>query len=151
MKPRLLLALPQLPQDPSSGAARSIRTAAEFACQAGFEVRGIGTTATELAQKTGAIPYLNSMGVEPRVCRVPGSAFRAVEYSQKGIHYTLLDTGNLGPERWERTHGRQFDKMFDRELETDIRRVAGRLAAPSACAAGALPHRVLRLQPWLFQ
>jgi hypothetical protein len=118
MPPRLLLALPQLPQDPSSGAARSVRTIAEFAQQAGFEVRCVATTATERAQKTGTVPYLKSMEIEPRAARVPGGAFRTFKFSHRGIHYTTLDTGNLRLDKWQNTHGRQFDKLFDYELET---------------------------------
>jgi len=118
MKPRLLLALPQLPQDPSSGAARSARTAAEFARQSGFDVRSIATTATERGQKTGAAPYLKSMGLDPRSSRVPGSIFRTLDYTHNGIHYSVLDTGTLQAHNWQKTHGRQFDKMFDYELQT---------------------------------
>ena len=118
MNPRLLLALPQLPQDPASGAARSARTAAEIACKCGFDVRCVATTATERAQKTATAEYLRSMEIEPRTGRVPGGSFRTFEYSDRGIHYTVIDTGNLRPGGWQDTHGRQFDKLFDRELET---------------------------------
>ncbi len=131
MKPRLLLSLPQLPQDPASGAARSARTAAEFAHRAGFEVRAVATTATERGQKTGAVPYLRSMEIEPRGGRVAGGPFRTLEYSHRGIHYTILDTGNLRLDKWQATHGRQFDKLFDHEMESfqpDILLTYGALA-----------------------
>lgn len=135
MKTRLLLALPQLPQDPSSGAARSARTAAEFAQDAGFEVRCVATTATERGQKAATAEYLKSMEIEPRVGRVPGGAFRTFEYSQHGIYYTLIDTGNLRLDKWQHTHGRQFDKLFDHELESfapDILLTYGALAGDVA-------------------
>ena len=118
MNPRLLLALPQLPQDPASGAARSARTAAEIAQTCGFDVRCLATTATERAQKTAPDAYLRSMEIEPRTSRVPGGGFRTFGFSNHGIHYTLLDTGNLRTGGWQQTHGRQFDKLFDREFET---------------------------------
>jgi hypothetical protein len=131
MKPRLLLSLPQLPQDPASGAARSARTAAEFAQRAGFEVRSVATTATERGQKANAVPYLRSMEIEPRAGRVAGGTFRTLEYFHRGIHYTILDTGNLRLDKWQATHGRQFDKLFDHELESfqpDILLTYGALA-----------------------
>lgn len=56
MKKRLLLALPQMPQDPASGAARTAQTACEMAAAAGWEVRAIGTTATERGMSAEALP-----------------------------------------------------------------------------------------------
>jgi hypothetical protein len=41
MKPRILMALPQMPQHPASGAARTAQTALEMAADAGFEVRAL--------------------------------------------------------------------------------------------------------------
>jgi len=40
---RILLALPQLPQDPASGAARSTRTMCEMLAAAGAEVHAVAT------------------------------------------------------------------------------------------------------------
>jgi glycosyltransferase involved in cell wall biosynthesis len=60
------------------------------------------------------------MGIDARHCRVHGGSFRTLEYSQNGVLYSILDTGDLRLSSWEKTHGRQFDKMFDHELETFI-------------------------------
>src|SRR3569833_3522922 len=131
MKPRLLLSLPQLPQDPASRTTRSARTAAEFAQRAGFEVRSVATTATERGQRTGAVPYLRSMEIEPHTDQKHGGTFLTLEYSHRCIHYTILDTGNLRLDKWQATHGRQFDKLFDHEMETfepDILLTYGALA-----------------------
>jgi len=46
---RLLLCLPQMPQDPASGAARSMRTICEMLAGSGWTVRVLATTATERA------------------------------------------------------------------------------------------------------
>ncbi|MBL8227656.1 MAG: glycosyltransferase [Bryobacterales bacterium] len=118
MKPRILLSLPQMPQDPASGAARNAQTAVEFAQESGFEVRAIGTTATERGQKQDALSYIKSLGVEVEVTPPGPRNRREYRFTQRGIPYTLLDTGRLSPLQWEQAHGRQFDLLFDRELET---------------------------------
>jgi len=118
MNPRILMALPQMPQDPASGAARSARTTAEIAAEAGFEVRALATTATERGAKTPPLEYLQSLGLEVNVTPPSNRNRREFRFTQRGIPYTLLDTGTFGVMKWEPPHGRQFDILFDRELET---------------------------------
>ena len=117
MKPRILMCLPQMPQDPASGAARTAQTALEMAAAGGFEVRAIGTTATERGSKTDPLEYLRGIDVDVDVRRATSSSFRELRFQQRGIHYTLLDTARFRVTNWEKTHGRQFDKLFDEELE----------------------------------
>lgn len=117
MSARILLVLPQMPQDPSSGAARTAQTAVEMAREAGWEVRALGTTATERALPVEAVPFFRSLGLEPEVRTVMGRGFREHRFAQRGIPYTLLETGRLGMGEWEKTHGRQFDRLFDEELK----------------------------------
>jgi hypothetical protein len=118
MKPRILMALPQMPQDPASGAARTAQTACEIAVQAGFEVHALGTTATERGWKADALEYLRAAGLDVHVTPAAGGHFRQYRFTQRGISYTLLDTGRFAMTKWEATHGRQFDRLFDEELET---------------------------------
>ncbi|MBS1830783.1 MAG: hypothetical protein JST93_36140 [Acidobacteria bacterium] len=113
MGPRILLLLPQLPQDPSSGAARTAQTAAEMAHESGFEVQALATTATERGNQTDPVAYLQSMGIEPEVRAASSKGSREFRFTQRGIPYTLLDTGRFGVLQWEKTHGRQFDRLFD--------------------------------------
>ncbi|MBI4909536.1 MAG: glycosyltransferase [Acidobacteria bacterium] len=117
MGPRILCVLPQMPQDPASGAARSVQTAFEMARDGGFEVRAIGTTATERGLKQDPIQFLRSSGIEPEVSSAALAGYRELQFEQRGIHYTLLDTGRFPVAGWQKTHGRQFDRLFDRELE----------------------------------
>jgi glycosyltransferase involved in cell wall biosynthesis len=117
MKPRILLALPQMPQDPASGAARTAQTAVEMALDGGFEVRALGTTATERGSKADPLTYLESIGLDVHVALPSNKNRREFRFMQRGIHYTLLDTGRQGVIRWEPSHGRQFDLLFDAELE----------------------------------
>jgi glycosyltransferase involved in cell wall biosynthesis len=117
MKPRILMAMPQMPQDPSSGAARTAQTAVEMALEGGFEVRALGTTATERGSKTDPLAYLQSVGLDVQVTPPSNKNRREFRFTQRGIPYTLLDTGRQGVINWEASHGRQYDLLFDAELE----------------------------------
>ena len=108
------MALPQMPQDPASGAARTAQTAVEMALDGGFEVRALGTTATERGSKADPLTYLQSIGLDVRVTLPTNKNRREFRFVQRGIHYTLLDTGRQGVIRWEASHGRQFDLLFAR-------------------------------------
>jgi glycosyltransferase involved in cell wall biosynthesis len=118
MKPRILMALPQMPQDPASGAARTAQTALEMAADAGFEVRALGTTSTERGSKTDPLTYLQSVGLEVDVKPPSNKNRREFRFTQRGIPYTLLDTGRLGVTKWGPSHDRQYDLLFDAELES---------------------------------
>jgi glycosyltransferase involved in cell wall biosynthesis len=118
MKPRILMALPQMPQDPASGAARTAQTALEMAAEAGFEVRALGTTATERGTKADPLNYLQSLGLEVQVKPASPQNRREFRFRQRGIPYTLMDTGRLGVVQWEAAHGRRFDQLFDAEIES---------------------------------
>jgi glycosyltransferase involved in cell wall biosynthesis len=117
---RLLLVLPQLPQDPASGAARSTRTMCEMLAAAGAEVRAVATTASERSGRADSTAYLRELGIEPRVH--PGHTAQRVrpeiEFVDRGIHYSLLDVGLRDMHAWQKVVGAQFDRIFDRELYT---------------------------------
>ncbi len=111
------MALPQMPQDPASGAARTAQTALEMAAEAGFEVRALGTTATERGTRADPVAYLESIGLS---VEASSKSPRELRFTQRGIPYTLLDTARFAVTRWETTHGRHFDRLFDYELETFV-------------------------------
>jgi glycosyltransferase involved in cell wall biosynthesis len=118
---RLLLVLPQLPQDPASGAARSTRTMCEMLASAGFEVHAVATTATERAVKSDVVSYLGTLGIKPSVERSTRGKTRArpeLHFDHRGVRYRLLDTGTRGMHAWQEILGRQFDQMFDDELHS---------------------------------
>lgn len=112
------MALPQMPQDPASGAARTAQTALEMARAGGFEVRALGTTATERGEKAEPLTYLRSMSLDVQVTPPSQVGRRELRFTQRGIAYTLLDTGKLPLTGWEATHGRQYDRLYDAELES---------------------------------
>jgi glycosyltransferase involved in cell wall biosynthesis len=116
MRPRLLLAIPQLPQDPTSGAARTAQTACEMAAAAGWDVRAIGPTATEGVTSVNAVDWLRSLQLDVRIDHGNPKNGRRIQFHQRGIDYTLIDTGNLSPQVWETKHSGEFDRLFEEEI-----------------------------------
>lgn len=115
----VLLLLSQLPQDPAGGAVRSLRTMCEMlAAAAGgeFRIAALGTTATD--QRTGldARALLTKQGVSAHE-EQPRDARPVLRFVQRGIEYTILDTGTLRSEEWHAPHGRQFDALLDTLLK----------------------------------
>ncbi len=119
--PRLLLVLPQLPQDPASGAARSMTSICELLAEAGWTVRALSTTLSESAAPKGARALLEGLGIA-----VDRQSRRGGEYH---YHHRGIDFRALALERtlrmhdWETRHGRRFDLAFGEELsafEPDI-------------------------------
>ncbi len=117
---RLLLVLPQLPQDPASGAARSTRTMCEMLAAAGAEVRAVATTASERHGRADSSAYLRELGIEVQLHRgrEAGRVRPELEFIDRGIHYHLLDVGPRDMHAWQKIVGLQFDRIFDRELHS---------------------------------
>lgn len=117
---RLLLALPQLPQDPASGAARSTRTMCEMLAAAGAQIRAVATTASERAGRTDSASFLRELGIQPTIH--PGHTSNRLrpelEFDDRGIHYRLLDVGPRDMHAWQKVIGTQFDRIFDQELHS---------------------------------
>jgi len=115
---RLLLVLPQMPQDPASGAARSVRTICEMLAGAGFTVRALATTATERGGQADPVEYLRAAGLDVTV--IPGHTKERtrpeLRFRKRGIDYHLLHVGNRRVLGWEAVCGRQFDQLFDETL-----------------------------------
>ena len=93
---RLLLVLPQLPQDPSSGAARSMCSVCEILARAGWEVRVVATTATENDAPIAAPDFLRSLGYAVKVVPPNRTIYRhdraVLEFSDDaGIAFRLLE------------------------------------------------------------
>lgn len=119
--PRLLLLLPQLPQDPASGAARSMRTISELLAGAGWSVRSLATTASESAIPVAAREHLQSIGLAVTL-RPPNRAVYKHDRpvlectDARGIPYQLLETGAHSMVSWPEEHGSQFNRLYQREL-----------------------------------
>lgn len=107
-----------MPQDPSSGAARSLTTISEMLAQAGFAVHAVGTTATEAGIHVEPLAYLRGLGCDIHVThgRTARRVRSEVEFARRGIHYRLVDVGRRRVLEWEHICGRQFDLAFDDEL-----------------------------------
>lgn len=119
--PRLLLLLPQLPQDPASGAARSMRTICAFLAHAGWEVRALATTATESAAPPPTHEFLQAAGLTAHVRPPNRSVYRrdrpVFEFTDPaGIAYRLIDTANHRAFAADEEHRAQFNRLYHREL-----------------------------------
>ena len=119
--PRLLLVLPQLPQDPASGAARSVRTMCEMLAAAGWSVRALAVTANEAATPIAAADYLRNTGLDVMALPPNRAVYKhdrqVLEFTDlRGINYQLLDTGKLAATKWQDKHGTQFNRLYQREL-----------------------------------
>jgi glycosyltransferase involved in cell wall biosynthesis len=115
---RILLVIPQMPQDPSSGAARSLTTICEMLAESGFLVRALGTTGTESGSHLDPLAHLRDLGCQVHVAagRTGNRIRPELEFTRRGIGYRLLDIGRKTLTHWEQTCGRQFDLAFDDEL-----------------------------------
>src|SRR5581483_1725066 len=111
--PRVLLVLPQLPQDPAAGAARSLTTICEMLAACGFKVRALAVTASEDKTAKDIRPLLNGLGIEFSI-----QHRKRPEYSfeNRGIHYRIIDVAGLSPIEWQKVFSRHFDAAFDDEL-----------------------------------
>lgn len=111
---RVLLVLPELPQSPTSGAARSLTTICEILASAGLAVRCLAVTATELAGKLNVKKHLQALGVRLRASGQRRN--RELVFNSGGIDFRLLQVGEHSPATWNPEHGAQFDLLFDDEL-----------------------------------
>jgi glycosyltransferase involved in cell wall biosynthesis len=102
----------QLPQEPSSGAARSMRTICELLALGGWRVQVIGTTATEGDVRLDARDWLRSGGIDPEVHAGPQSS-RVFRFRDREVDYVLLDAGAVDAAGAEQRAGDAFDQLFD--------------------------------------
>jgi len=104
---RLLVLLPQLPDDPASGAARTVTTIAGLMASAGHEVESIATSANEGHNRMtleAALAHLGA-GATSR-----GSGMR---FSRRDVHYTLLDAGGAGIAAAMTALADRYDRLVD--------------------------------------
>lgn len=108
-----------MPQDPASGAARSLKTISEMLFDAGFQVRALGTTASESGTRSDAVSFLKSTGLTIASERSRAKHAHRPEhhFQQRGISYRLLDVAGKTFVQWPTLYGKQFDLMFDDELD----------------------------------
>jgi glycosyltransferase involved in cell wall biosynthesis len=111
-KASILVTFTQLPQEPSSGAARSIRTICEFLGAGGWRVQVLGVTATEGAIRLDAQDWLRGCGIAAEVGVGPQSS-RVFQFHDRGVDYVLLDVGSVHVLEAPQRPGDAFDKLFD--------------------------------------
>jgi len=116
----VLLLLNQLPFDPTSGAARNVRSQCEVLASAGFEVHALATTATESATALDAREVMRAEGIEPIVERDAALGADVMRFTHRAVRYTVLDVRISDPQAWEPRMGRAFDELLRRELESFV-------------------------------
>lgn len=113
--PRILLALPQFPHDPASGAARTATTIGEMLAAAAFPVRSLATTASEGDLAIDPYRLLADAGTVVRVKTESGKA-NLIRFTFRGVEHVLMDTNGCEPTNWQKTYGSQYDSLFEEEL-----------------------------------
>jgi glycosyltransferase involved in cell wall biosynthesis len=114
---RILLLLNQVPQDPNSGAAHSMRSTSEFLAINNVEINALATTATERTKDADHDGILRQiLPLDTARVQIEGGIHQALHFSAAGVRYHLLDTGNASPNEWENSHGQTFDNLFDKIL-----------------------------------
>jgi glycosyltransferase involved in cell wall biosynthesis len=90
----------------------------EMLAAAGAEVRAVATTASERHGRADSAAYLRELGIQPEVhrAREEGRVRPEIEFTDRGIHYHLLDVGQRDMHAWQKIIGTQFDHIFDQEL-----------------------------------
>lgn len=118
--PRVLLALPQSPMDPASGAARTLRSIAEILASSGFAVRALATSASEGADPPELATTLAALAVpHPLASRSCGRAAAQWRFTYREVRYTMLDAGPVSVRRWQASRQQQahFDDLFGAALD----------------------------------
>jgi glycosyltransferase involved in cell wall biosynthesis len=119
MTRRVLLLLGQMPQDPASGAARSMRTICRMLAANGsdglaFEVSALATTASDAGDfPRGGESFLRAAGFE-----VTAGA-SVLRFDDGGVRCALVDTGGR-PGKPGGDHGIAFARLFEEELARGI-------------------------------
>lgn len=114
---RVLLVLSQMPQDPASGAARSLRTMCELLGSSPdrFEVRAVACTGVEHAVPESAETLLSDAGITPAIEPASGARERVLRFVRHGVSYALLDTGVRALHLCDGATNRSFDDLLDAE------------------------------------
>ncbi|HEY0546417.1 MAG TPA: hypothetical protein VGC91_13650 [Pyrinomonadaceae bacterium] len=113
--PHVLLALPQFPHDPSSGAARTATTICEMLAAAGFAVHALATTASEGDELLDVRRVLADGGIDVHLTTEGGGA-TVLRYAHREIEHTLLDINDSELSNWQETYSSQYDLLFEEEL-----------------------------------
>lgn len=114
-----LILLSSSPFDPSSGSSRSLLELARALTHVGRTVHLLGTTAVEAARPIAPWPWLAALGIRPEVDRrgAVGRGCPVLSFTQRGVGFTLLETGPLAPRAFDFPHGVQFTRLLAHTLE----------------------------------
>lgn len=108
---RTLVAVHNAYADPTSGAARSVRTMARWMAEEGHAVRVLATSRFDARPPEPIEDHLDGLGVDLR--RGEGHPCRVARYALEGVPVT---TGDDRPGARDRAESRQFLALLDRAL-----------------------------------
>ena len=158
--PRLLLVLPQFPQDPASGAARSMTSICELLAESGWHVRSLSTTASESRQAADPRAAIKALGIAANRHSRRGPE---LHYSHRGVDFrALIVDRSLRVQNWEKVDGRRFDLAFAEELsafrpdvvftygmyDADLRRQRSAIRADARVVFGLRNEAYLGFREW---
>ena len=112
----VLMMLPELPFDPTSGAALSMNTMCEFLAAAGMKVTVLATSATDQHVFDDVLAYFATLGIEPETDR---SGPRPVHrLTRRGVDYAILDIGATRTMACPPDAVPQLDALFEHHLHS---------------------------------
>lgn len=120
MPRRVLMVLSQLPHDPASGAAISMLAVARLLAEQGFEVASLSSSASEGGKPLELYPFLHRLGVRFEIDRraAVGRGCPVARFTERGVRYTVMDTGPAPYRDWDFAHGGQFTRLLTQSLES---------------------------------
>jgi phenylacetate-CoA ligase len=117
---RILLVIHNVYTDPTSGAARSMRTLMEWLAEAGHEVQALATARFDARTPEPIEDHLAGLGVPlEEVPSPPGAPAPCpiARYVLDGVHVTTLVTRHNRPEQPDPAETAQFLALLDRTLD----------------------------------
>jgi glycosyltransferase involved in cell wall biosynthesis len=113
--PRVLLVLPQFPQDPAAGAPRSLTNICEMLASSEFQVRALANTASESGKAIQPGKILSDLAIDFRIEQRKRHEY---VFCHRGVSFRVIDIAGLSMTKADKIYGHHFDDAFDDELRT---------------------------------
>jgi len=111
--PRVLLVLPQFPQDPAAGAPRSLVNICEMLVASGFQVRALAISASESGKPIKPEKLLDDLKIK---FQIESRKRPELVFCHRGVSFRVIDVAGLTMTKAYEVYGQYFDAAFDEEL-----------------------------------